>query len=330
MLTMLPRFFYARVALRSLLTRKRVLSLPGIVSNYRRRNMDTKHMSPKVQFDSTPLTAGAEPAFGVMRHRPRWNVRGAELAVLVAIAMGGGCENAQQGAVSGAGIGALSGLAIGSMSGNAGQGAAIGAIVGGVGGATVGDQNRRRNEEAARQASRSSQTIVVQQPPVSTVVTVRSAPPVQSVIVQGAYQTGSALGRLVGQWNATGTIDAGNGTTLPVRGTARATVDMTYFVRLDVHFTDPRSGSLVDGTMVISQTGQRGVELTSSFSSSPDVRRYTGEMDASGTVLNFSQVSPAHSSRRVVMRLSPGIEWTAEVWDRGSRIEAYTFTWVGP
>ena len=248
---------------------------------------------------------------------------------MAVIAMTGGCENAHQGAVSGAGIGALSGLAIGSMSGNAGQGAAIGAIVGGVGGATVGDQNRRRNEMAARQPAPSPQTIVVQQPPAPVVTTVVPAAPTQTIIVQQSYQTGSALSRLVGQWNISGTIDAGNGATLPVHGTARATVDLTYFVRLDVHFTDPRTGQAVDGTSVISQTGQRGVEMTSSFSSSPDVRRYRGEMDSSGSVLNFNQVSPANSSRRIVMRLSPGIEWTAEVWDRRNRIESYTFTWIG-
>jgi surface antigen len=247
------------------------------------------------------------------------------LTLIAVIAVITGCENAHQGAVSGAGIGALSGLAIGSMSGNAGRGAATGAIVGGVGGAAIGDQNRRRNEEAARQPAPSSQAIVAQprSAPVTTPV------PPAPVIVQQSFQASAALGRLVGQWNVSGTIDAGNGTTLPVHGTARASVDMSYFVRLDVHFTDPRNGEVVDGTSVISQTGQRGLEMTSSFSSSPDVRRYRGEMDASGNVLNFNQVSPASSSRRIVMRLSPGNEWTAEVWDRGNRIESYTFTWIG-
>jgi len=164
-----------------------------------------------------------------------------------------------------------------------------------------------------------AQTIVVQQQPVSVAVT-----------AQQPYQTGSALGRLVGQWNISGTIDGGNGTMLPVHGTARATVDLSYFVRLDLHFTDPRSGEVVDGTSIISQTGQRGVEMTGSFSSSPDVRRYRGEMDASGNVISLNQVTPANSSRRVVLRLSTGTTWTAEVWDRRSRVESYTFTWVGP
>jgi len=288
-------------------------------------------MNAKFKFYSATTPAGREPAPRDVRNQSRcWNAFGSSLALMGVLVIAGGCENAHQGAASGAGVGALSGLAIGSLSGNAGRGAAIGAIVGGVGGAAVGDQNRRRNEEAARQPAPPTQTIVVQQRPAPAAVTVRPAPPAQTVIVQQSYETGSTLGRLVGQWNVSGTIDAGNGATLPVHGTARATVDLSYFVRLDVHFTDPRSGHLVDGTMVVSQTGQRGVELTSSFSSSPDVRRYRGEMDASGNVLNFSQVNPPNSSRRVVMRLSPGIEWTAEVWDRGSRVESYTFTWIGP
>lgn len=40
------------------------------------------------------------------------------------------------------------------------------------------------------------------------------------------------MGRLVGQWNISGTIGGGSGTKLPVHGTARATVDLSYFVRL--------------------------------------------------------------------------------------------------
>ena len=284
-------------------------------------------MKPKENFSSATTLAGRELAPRIVCDGSRcWHILGSNLALVAVLAMSGGCENAQQGAVSGAGIGALSGLAIGSMSGNAGKGAAIGAIAGGVGGAAVGDQNRRRNEESARQ---SAQPAVAHPQPAPVVPTVRPSPPAQP-IVQQSYQTGSALGRLVGQWNVSGTMDGGNGQLLTVHGTARATVDNNFFVRLDLHFTDPRSGNVIDGTMVINQTGQRGVELTSSFSSSPDVRRYRGEMDPSGNVLNFNQVSPPNSSRRVVMRLSPGIEWTAEAWDRGNRVESYTFTWIGP
>ena len=267
------------------------------------------------------IPAGSEPGPHIKGNWARYrNIVGTGAALVTVMALSSGCENAGQGAVSGASIGALSGLAIGSMSGNAGRGAATGAIIGGVGGAAIGDQNRRRSEEAARQPVPSPQPVVVQQP-------AASAP---TVAAQPSYQTGAALGRLVGQWNVSGSIDGGHGVMLPVHGTARATVDLNFFVRLDLQFTDPRSGVAVNGTSIISQTGLRGVEMTSSFSSSPDVRRYRGEMDPSGNVFTFNQVSPANSSRRMVMRLSPGIEWTAEVWDRGIRMESYTFTWVGP
>jgi hypothetical protein len=220
-----------------------------------------------------------------------------------------GCENAGQGAVSGAGIGALSGLAIGSLSGNAGAGAAIGAVAGGVGGAVIGDQNRRKNEAAAQQP-----------PPPSTVV----------VTSQQPYATGQALGRLVGQWRINGTIDSGSGTPLPLYGTARGTIDKIYFVRLDINFTDPRTGSPVQGTSIVSQTGGRGVEMTNSFSSSPTVNHFRGTMDASGTVFDMTQFDPPVSSRRVILRLSTNNQWTADVWGGTNRIESYTFTWVGP
>ncbi len=58
--------------------------------------------------------------------------------------VGGGCNNAGEGALSGAAIGALGGMGIGSLSGDMGEGAAIGAIVGGIGGMILGDQNARR------------------------------------------------------------------------------------------------------------------------------------------------------------------------------------------
>lgn len=225
------------------------------------------------------------------------------IALTLATALSSGCQNAGQGAVSGAGIGALSGLAIGSLTGSAGKGAAIGAIVGGVGGAVVGDQNRRKAEQAAA-----------------------TPPPPQTVVVQQSYQTGSALGRLIGNWNIQGTVNASDGASLPVSGTARATVDKVYFVRFEVQMTDPRNGQVVDGTMVISQTGNRGLAMTNSFSSSPEVKHFTGEMDASATVFNFAQTSPANSSRQIVFRMSSGLGFTADVWDGSRRVESFTFT----
>jgi hypothetical protein len=220
-----------------------------------------------------------------------------------------GCANAGEGALTGVGVGALSGLAIGSLSGNAGKGAAIGAVVGGVGGAVIGDQNRRKDEAAAAAAAQQ--------------------PPTMVVVPQQPYSIGQALGRLVGQWSVTGTIDTGSGDTLlPVHGTARGSVDKTYFVRLDLYFTDPRSGEPVQGTSVISQTGSRGVQMTNSFSSSPVVKEFRGDMDSSGTVFDLKQ-RPAANSRRVIVRISGDTQWTADVWEGQRRTESYTFVRIG-
>ncbi|MFT5423553.1 MAG: hypothetical protein ACI89L_001333 [Phycisphaerales bacterium] len=57
--------------------------------------------------------------------------------------LGGGCNNAGQGAFSGAALGSLAGMGLGSLSGNMGEGAAAGAIVGGLFGGLQGDQNAR-------------------------------------------------------------------------------------------------------------------------------------------------------------------------------------------
>ncbi len=195
-------------------------------------------------------------------------------------------------------------------SGNAGKGAAIGAVVGGVGEAVIGDQNRRKDEAAAAAA---------QAPP----------PPQVVVVTQQPYSTGQALGRLVGQWRVTGTIDTGAGVWVPVVGTARGSIDKTFFLRLDLSFNDPRSGQPVVGTSMVSQTGGRGVQMTNSFSSSPAVNHFRGEMDASGTVFEMSQFDPPHSSRRVIIRLGANAQWTADVWDGSSKRESYTFSWVG-
>src|SRR4051812_3827 len=117
----------------------------------------------------------------------------------------GGCSNAKEGAISGAGIGALSGLVIGSMTGSAGKGAAI------------GDQNKRRDDAAA-----ANQPPVG--PPPGTTVVVTSPPPVYYIAPSNSYATGQALGRLIGQWSISGTIDSGGGRMLPVTGTARGTI----------------------------------------------------------------------------------------------------------
>jgi hypothetical protein len=80
-----------------------------------------------------------------------------------------------------------------------------------------------------------------------------------------------------------------------VSGTARGSVDKTYFVRLDLTFTGPRNNQPVQGTSIISQTGVNGVEMTNSFSSSPTVIQFKGDMDFSGTIFNLKQFDPALS-----------------------------------
>lgn len=86
----------------------------------------------------------------IRMHRVRsrlTGVRAVGAAALVGAALAsGGCQNAQQGAISGGAIGALGGLAIGSLTGEAGAGAAIGAISGAIAGGVIGDQNRRAEE----------------------------------------------------------------------------------------------------------------------------------------------------------------------------------------
>jgi len=225
----------------------------------------------------------------------------------------GGCSNAGEGAVSGAGIGALSGLAIGSITGEAGKGAAIGAIAGGVGGAVIGDQNRRKTEAAAAAA-------YPPPPPPTQVVTVYSSSK------QTTYVTGQPLGWLVGNWQISGSVDDGNGGTLPVSGTATGIIDKNFFVRVDLRLKDPRSSRQVEGTSMISQTGGRGIEMTNSFSSSPDVARFRGEMDASGSLFTLSELSPSPGTRRIILRITPGREWTADVWRGNVRSESFRFT----
>lgn len=234
------------------------------------------------------------------------------LMLCTALAALNGCSNAKEGAVSGGAVGALSGLAIGSLSGEAGKGAAIGAVAGVVGGAVIGDQNERRANEA-RQARAQS--------PQPTYVTV--AQPVD----RPAYATGAALGKLVGNWTVRGTIRGGDGasTSIPVSGTSQSVVDKTYFVRIDLHIKDPRSGQTVDGTSVISQTGGRNLELTNAYSSSPETKRFRGAMDESGNVFTFAQYEPPTPQQRIVIRVAQGGGWTADVWRDGERTEALTF-----
>ncbi len=214
-----------------------------------------------------------------------------------------GCNNAGQGAMSGAGIGALSGLAIGSMTGGAGTGAAIGAIAGGVGGAVIGDQNRRKDEAAAKNMT-----------------------PATKPTANPQYSTGYALGNLVGTWNVREML-ASNGKTT-AEGTANITAEKNYFIRMELRFPDPKTGQVAEGTSVISQTGGRGLEMTNSFSTMPQVRHFKGEMDPTGTVLSFTEAQPSSSAavRKIILRVPGRTGFSADVWEGSTRIESYSFT----
>lgn len=211
------------------------------------------------------------------------------ICLLAALACGG-CSNAKQGAVSGAAIGSLTGLAIGSMTGEAGTGAAIGAVSGLVGGAIIGDQNRRRDEQAGSPtAPRQAST---------------------------TYAAAPTLSNMVGSWDVSGSVTGVGGATQAVSGNATATSDRNYFLRLEISVTDPRTNATVEGTSVIGQDGGDGLSMVNSFSTSPEMRRFEGQIDSSHSIMTFRQVSPAGGSRRVVLRMSGNDRFTAEAWDK--------------
>lgn len=117
---------------------------------------------------------------------------------------------------------------------------------------------------------------------------------------------------------------------LDFNGSVRGVAEKNYFVRLDCSFTDPRTNEAVQGTCVISQTGNRGLEMTNVFSSSPEVKRFRGEMDASGTVLSFTATTgPSAGSRKLIIRVLSDNELKAEAWNGNTRAESITFTRVG-
>jgi hypothetical protein len=236
------------------------------------------------------------------------------LAVCLMLLLATGCESAGQGAVSGGAVGALSGLAIGSLSGNAGAGAAIGAVTGAVGGAVIGDQNRR-NREAMDAAAAANAP--------------RPAP-AQST----DYKTGGALFGLVGNWNIVGEEISPDGQRTPVTGTAKGSVEETYFLRLDVKFTDPQSNQTVEGTSLIAQEGGNKLTMNNTFSSNPQMVRYKGNVDTTGQAFVFKQTEPrVDSPRNVLLRAAGPDRWTAQVWvNQGGKdqtVETYTFTRAG-
>jgi Glycine zipper len=237
------------------------------------------------------------------------------VAWIVMVAAAAGCENAGQGALSGSAVGALSGLAIGSFSGDAEKGAAIGAIVGAVGGAVIGDQNRRQNEAAA---ASSRPAPPPSSPPAAAPMT--TAPASQ-------YPASPALSRMVGKWTVQGWVLDEAGNTVNVSGTADSVVDKKYFLRTDLRLTDSRNGTVTEGTSILGQEGGRRVTMVNSFSSSPEMKRFEGEIDESGSIFTLRQVAPnggAEGSRRVTIRTSGTDRWTAEAWERRGRRDQCT------
>ncbi len=242
-----------------------------------------------------------------MRSRAIRSYRLSRLSLLVlagGAALASGCNNPEQGAVSGGAIGALSGLAIGSIAGDAGEGAAIGAIVGVVGGAVIGDQNQRRAQEQQQAVQQASMD-----PPAPLEW---PAPPI--------------LERLLGNWRIDGWSQDSAGQRTTVSGSATGSVDRLYFLTLNINVTDPRNNQPIQGTSVIGQDGGTRLSMTNSFSTSPIMARYEGEVDPSGQVMIFRRTSPVISgtNRRVVLRVTAPNQWSAEVWDRRSGSETMT------
>jgi hypothetical protein len=79
---------------------------------------------------------------------------------------------------------------------------------------------------------------------------------------------------------------------------------------------------------VISQTGGRGLEMTNSFSTMPQVRHFKGEMDSTGTVLSFTEAQPSSSApvRKIILRVPGRTGFSADVWEGMNRVESYSFT----
>ncbi len=247
-----------------------------------------------------PMRAGATIAA-----RRRTAVVAAMLATAAAL---GSCETAGQGAVSGGAVGALSGLAIGSITGHAGEGAAIGAIAGVVGGAIIGDQNRRKHEQAMA----------------------ASTAPASSGTPAMSYDAAGALEKLVGRWDVQGWAQSADGERTPISGSATASADKNFFVRIELRLNHPRGGETIEGTSVLSQNGGRSVTMVNSFSTSPEVKRFEGDLDSSGSIFSLRQVSPNGNRRIVIRQAGPGT-WTFECWEPSlgggeQRTESLTFT----
>lgn len=140
-----------------------------------------------------------------------------------------------------------------------------------------------------------------------------------------SFKTGRPLGEFVGSWKINGWVLDQNNEHRSVSGTAKTSREKTYFVRMDLSFSEPGSTATVDGTCLFAQDGDRNVNLTNWFSSSPTMRRFNGQMSADGTSFDFHELN---SDRNVRLQFQNKNTFTAEVWSGGQQIESYTFTRV--
>lgn len=261
----------------------------------------------------------------------------AVLMVVGVAAVGIGCENAGQGAVSGASVGALSGLAIGSLSGNAGRGAAIGAIGGGVGGAVVGDQNRRSRENAqtARQPVPVAPPPPPPPPPQPTQVVVQMQaptpppPPPPPPAMSTSDRDRLQLAKFARPWRVSGweTVD---GQRRFVTGNATGQVDSTFFVRLDMVMTDELTNRVNTGNVVFASEPGRGLTMNSRFDSSPTAVAFAGSVTADGNLFTLNEIAPGSGAngRQVVIRFLSPDNFVADTTDRrtGQQTSSFTFT----
>lgn len=241
-------------------------------------------------------------------HKPRFTRSSAASLSMSAFLFGisllvSGCNNARQGAVSGAGIGALSGLAIGSLTGEAGKGAAAGAIIGGVGGAVIGDQNRRASRGAPGKAAAPAGT------PAGTPATAATPPPLTR-----ADQDRLALAKFARSWKVTGWEVTGEGRRNVV-GTARGSVENNYFVRLDMRVAaEGQPDAVSTGNIILGSEPERGVAMTSRYSTTPVPLSYVGRVADNGNTFTFDETLNTRTARhRIVIRFLSADEFVADV-----------------
>jgi hypothetical protein len=175
-----------------------------------------------------------------------------------------------------------------------------------VGGAVIGDQNRR-NAEAANQAAAAA-----------------AVPP--------PYSAAGPLWKLVGDWKVDGQEVTADGRKISASGTAKAAVDKNYFLRIDLNMNDAGGNTKAQGTSMIAQEGGDRIRMYNTFSTSPQLVQYAGNVQQGGSVFALKQTAPA-GTRKINIRITDPDRWTAEVWERRSgqdvQVETMTFTRAG-